>query len=276
MAIYAIGDLQGCAEALDRLLEALRFDTSQDRLWLVGDLVNRGPESLRTLRTVHALGSAAQVVLGNHDLHLLALACGVKRTHASDTLDEILGAPDAHELIEWLRRRPLAHVERIGEKQFLMVHAGILPDWSVEDTLARAGEVGRVLESDLWRDFLRDVYGDQPERWAESLTGHARLRVIVNCLTRLRFCNPDGVLDLKTKEGADHAPPGFVPWFEVPGRKAAATTIVFGHWSTLGLVNRPNLVGLDTGCVWGGALTAVRLENRALVQVACPQYRAPG
>ncbi len=276
MATYAIGDLQGCADALERLLSLLGFDERHDRLWLVGDLVNRGPESLRTLRRVKALGPAASVVLGNHDLHLLALAAGVKRAGSADTLSEILDAPDAVELIDWLRRRPLAHSAKVEGESFLMVHAGVLPQWSVEDALSRAAEVETVLSGQDWRVFMADLYGDQPNRWDNALEGHDRLRLIVNSFTRLRFCSAEGVLDLKTKEGAEHAPLGYLPWFDIPKRRADGSTILFGHWSTLGLVNRPRLIGLDTGCVWGGALTAIRLENRALAQVACPQYRAPG
>jgi bis(5'-nucleosyl)-tetraphosphatase (symmetrical) len=276
MATYAIGDLQGCADALDRLLDALCFDAGADRLWLVGDLVNRGPASLRTLRRIRSLGTAAQVVLGNHDLHLLALACGVRRPSHADTLDEILAAPDAEELIDWLRHQPLVHAETLGSEEFLMVHAGLPPQWSAQIARLRAAEVEAALASADWQDFVADLYGDQPARWEPGLAGHERLRLIVNYCTRMRFCKPDGTLDLDSKEGVDRVPAGFAPWFDLPERAASATTIVFGHWSTLGLLCRGNLLGLDTGCVWGGALTAVRLDNRSLYQVACPQYRAPG
>ncbi|MGA2550133.1 MAG: symmetrical bis(5'-nucleosyl)-tetraphosphatase [Burkholderiaceae bacterium] len=276
MATYALGDLQGCADALDRMLDALRFDVQEDRLWFVGDLVNRGPESLRTLRTVKALKEAAVVVLGNHDLHLLALAAGAKRPHSADTLGEILDAPDAADLIDWLRRRPLAHLEVVGDEPILMVHAGLLPSWSVKEGCERAHEVEVVLAGSGWQEFMGLMYGDEPLRWDPLLTGPRRLRMIVNAFTRLRFCTQDGLLDLQTKEGAGQAPEGYMPWFEIPDRKAESHTIVFGHWSTLGLVNRPHVLGLDTGCVWGGSLTAVRLEDRVLTQVACPQYRVPG
>jgi bis(5'-nucleosyl)-tetraphosphatase (symmetrical) len=209
-------------------------------------------------------------------LHLLALACGVRLPSHSDTLGEVLDAPDAGELIDWLRMRPLVHAEVIAGESFLLVHAGVLPAWSGSAAQSHAAEVEAVLQSDRWRDFILDLYGDEPSIWDEALSGNARLRFIVNSFTRLRFCDAQGVLDLKTKEGAGAAPARFMPWFECPGRQATDTTIVFGHWSTLGLVNEPRLLGLDTGCVWGGALTAVRLENRALVQVACPRYRVPG
>jgi len=272
MATYAIGDLQGCCDAFERLLENIRFDPGADRLWLVGDLVNRGPESLRTLRLVRSLGDSAVVVLGNHDLHLLAASQGLRKAHPSDTLDLILAAPDAAELLDWVRHRKLAHLEN----DVLMVHAGVLPQWTAAKAVALAGEVEAALRGPAWPDFLAHMFGNRPDRWHDDLRGRDRLRVLVNVFTRLRFCTPDGTMDFAIKEGAAQAPPGYLPWFEVPDRASADTTVLFGHWSTLGLLMRPNLLGIDTGCVWGGRLSAVRLEDRALFQVQCPQYLNPG
>lgn len=272
MATYAIGDLQGCCNAFERLLEKIRFDPSGDRLWLVGDLVNRGPESLRTLRLVRALNDAAVVVLGNHDLHLLAASQGLRKPHPSDTLDVILNAPDAAELLDWVRHRKLAHLEN----DVLMVHAGVLPQWTAPKAVALAGEVEVALRGPAWRDFLAHMFGNLPDRWHDDLRGWDRLRVLVNVFTRLRFCSPDGAMDFAIKEGAAKAPPGYLPWFELPDRASADTSVLFGHWSTLGLLMRPKLLGIDTGCVWGGQLSAVRLEDRALFQVQCPQQLIPG
>jgi bis(5'-nucleosyl)-tetraphosphatase (symmetrical) len=266
------------------LLDAIHFDAATDRLWFVGDLINRGPESLRTLRKVKALGAAAMVVLGNHDLHLLAASIGVRKPSPSDTLSEILNAPDAAELLEWVRQRQLAHREVVacihpnGEDlvDHLLVHAGVLPDWTAEALMQRAAEVETALRGSDWQAFLAHLFGNNPERWQDDLQGDDRLRVIVNACTRLRFCTPLGQMEFATKEGADGAPDGFMPWFEIAQRRTQSQTVVFGHWSTLGLITRPNLLALDTGCVWGGRLTAVRLEDRALFQVQCPQARRPG
>ncbi|UWE17058.1 symmetrical bis(5'-nucleosyl)-tetraphosphatase [Herbaspirillum huttiense] len=271
MRNYIIGDLQGCGASLQDLLAVLPPFAS-DRLIFAGDLINRGPQSLHTLRTVMQMGERAQSVLGNHDLHLLAVACGIRPAHRDDTLDDILNAPDRDELIDWLRHRPLA----IHEQGHLIVHAGVLPQWDLQQALALASEVETMLRSDHWIDFLRHMYGNQPDRWSDDLTGHERLRCIINAFTRLRFCQADGTMDFAVKEGAAAAPEGLMPWFEVPGRRTEDVTVVFGHWSTLGLVLRPNLIALDTGCVWGGKLSAVRLEDRALFQVQCPQARRPG
>ena len=271
MRNYIIGDLQGCGASLQDLLAVLPPFAS-DRLIFAGDLINRGPQSLQTLRTVMQMGERAQSVLGNHDLHLLAVACGIRPAHRDDTLDEILNAPDRDALIDWLRHRPLA----IHEQGHLIVHAGVLPQWDLQQALALAGEVQAMLRSDQWMDFLRHMYGNQPDRWSDDLAGHDRLRCIINAFTRLRFCQADGTMDFAVKEGAAAAPEGLMPWFEMPGRRTEDVTVVFGHWSTLGLVMRPNLIALDTGCVWGGKLSAVRLEDRALFQVPCPQARRPG
>ncbi|HMN19853.1 MAG TPA: symmetrical bis(5'-nucleosyl)-tetraphosphatase [Ottowia sp.] len=277
MALYLIGDVQGCDAALGRLLDETAFSPSRDRLVLLGDLVNRGPESLAVLRRVMALGASAQALLGNHDLHLLAVAQGVHPLQRGDTLDAILAAPDRAALLDWLRWRPLA----LHQHGVLMVHAGVLPQWSAAQTVALAGEVEAVLRGPDWGDFLRRMYGNQPDRWDEALRGAERLRVIVNALTRLRFCTPAGRMEFATKEGgAAAAPAGHLPWFDVPGRQTAADVVAFGHWSTLGWLERPDLISLDTGCVWGGSLSAVRLgadaRARTLIQVRCAQARVPG
>lgn len=275
MPRYAVGDLQGCCDSLHELLSQLPPEAAQARLYFVGDLINRGPASLATLRAVMALGDRARVVLGNHDLHMLAVAAGVRQLHASDTLGDILGAPDHDELIDWIRHRPLAHFE----DGFLMVHAGVLPQWDVAQTLELAQDVEQALRGSGWKSFLSQMFGNQPDRWHAGLAGADRQRITINALTRLRFCTADGQIDFKVKEGAGSAPPGFMPWFDVPERKTADVTMVFGHWSALGLMLRDNVMGLDTGCVWGGQLTAVKLATepaqRKVYQVACPRIRDP-
>jgi bis(5'-nucleosyl)-tetraphosphatase (symmetrical) len=277
MKTYVIGDLQGCAHEAGLLLERIAADApamKEARILFVGDLINRGPESLAALRRMKALsessGGRIEALLGNHDLHLLAVAAGVQKASRSDTLDEILEAPDREELIAWLRRRPLA----MFVDAHLLVHAGVPPQWSAEQTMQLAAEVEAVLRGDGWADFLARMYGNQPDRWDDSLTGIDRLRCIVNALTRMRLCWPDGRMDFMHKE-SDKGPEGsdLLPWFDVPGRRTAGVTVVFGHWSAMGLVLRPNLVGLDSGCVWGGKLTAVCLDDRTLLQVDCPEYR---
>ena len=268
MAIYAIGDLQGCADELDALLARLAFDATRDRLWFVGDLVNRGPKSLAALRRVHSLGERAVVVLGNHDFHLLRLAAGQARARAGDTLDEVLAAPDAPRLIEWLRRRPLMH----AEGGYVMVHAGLLPQWSIAKALALAREVEDALRGPHHREFLGALYGAEPRAWRDDLAGWDRLRVIVNAMARLRFCTPAGEMDVAAK--GREAPPGYRPWFEL--RPADEAAIVCGHWSALGLKLTGKLAALDTGCVWGGSLSALRLEDRRLFQLPCRGYRTPG
>ena len=271
---YAIGDLQGCQGALERLL-ALIPDATE--LWLAGDLVNRGPRSLDALRWARDAcegrvpGLSARTVLGNHDLHLLAVAAGIRRPHRSDTLDEILDAPDRDALLHWLRRQPLA----LHDGPWLMVHAGVLPQWDVDTTLALAAEVQAVLSGPRWRDFLAAMYGNHPARWDDTLEGADRLRVIVNALTRLRFCTADGEMEFATKDSAATPPAGFLPWFDVPRRATRDVQVVFGHWSTLNLMLRPDVVCLDSGCVWGRALSALRLADRHAVQVDCPECAAP-
>lgn len=265
MATYAIGDIQGCFDAFSRLLDCCAFDPAGDRLWLVGDLVNRGPRSLETLRFVRDLGEAAVTVLGNHDLSLLMAAEGFGKRSKGDTFDDVLGAPDRDVLLSWLRRQPLCHVEN----GFCLVHAGLLPQWSVAQARQLACEVEVALAGDDWNDFLAHLWGNEPDAWRDDLVGWPRLRVIVNAMTRMRFCTPDGVMDMHVKGEVEKAPAGYVPWFDAPGRRSAAATLVTGHWSALGLKIAPNLLALDSGCLWGGPLTAVRLEDRAVFQVPC-------
>lgn len=271
MALYAIGDIQGCHAEFCDLLSLIGFSPASDRLWLVGDLVNRGPDSLAMLREVIALGDAATTVLGNHDLHLLTVAAGHRRAHRNDTLGPILAASDRDELLDWLARRPLA----VAEDDLLMVHAGVLPQWSTADTLRRAREVESVLAGGEAHAFLRVLYGDQPDAWHDDLEGHDRLRVIVNALTRLRFCTADGRMEFREKRGAQFTPAGFAPWFAHEERRTAGDCVVCGHWSTLGLTLAPNVLMLDSGCLWGGALTAVRLPDRQVWQVPSRAAIAP-
>lgn len=280
MALYLIGDVQGCAAPLERLLEEIGFSPSRDHLVMLGDLVNRGPDSLSVLRRVRAMGGAAQSLLGNHDLHLLGVAHGDRKLGRKDTLAALLLSPDRADLLEWLRHQHMALRRRIGDRDLLMVHAGVVPQWSVDDTMDRAAELESVLRAGDYGDFLRVMYGNEPERWDDSLSGDGRLRVIVNALTRMRFCAEDGRMEFETKDGAAEPPTGYLPWFDVPGRKTADATVAFGHWSTLGWVSRPDIISTDTGCVWGGKLSAVRigttLAERELIQVQCAQAQKPG
>jgi len=271
---YLIGDLQGCCDAFERQLDKIGFSPSRDRVTVLGDLVNRGPQSLAVLRRMRELGNAADALLGNHDLHLLAVAHGVRPAHASDTLNEILDAPDREAWLDWLRQRPLA----LMREGWLCVHAGVAPAWTAARTLALAAEVEALLRGPDLAAFLPLMYGNQPALWSDALQGPDRWRHVINVLTRIRFVRGDGSLDFKAKEGAANAPAGLVPWFAAPQRVSADTPIAFGHWSTLGLVNRPDLLGIDTGCVWGGALTAVRVDGgrREVVQVACEPSQRPG
>ncbi|MDR2625402.1 MAG: symmetrical bis(5'-nucleosyl)-tetraphosphatase [Zoogloeaceae bacterium] len=266
MATYAIGDIQGCFDSLQRLLARCAFDPRKDRLWLTGDLVNRGPDSLATLRYVHSLGDSAITVLGNHDLYLLMIAA-TDRARRGDTLQAVLDAPDRAALLDWLRHCPLCHVE--GE--YCLVHAGLMPQWRVKKARELAAEVEAALQGEGYRDFLADLWGSKPAYWSGKLRGMDRLRVIVNAMTRMRFCRPRGEngceMDFSAKGGLDSAPPGLLPWFDLPGRKSADHVLITGHWSALGLYRLPNLLALDSGCLWGGPLSAVRLEDRALFQV---------
>jgi len=280
MALYCIGDIQGCDSALGRLLDLIDFSASRDTVYLLGDLVNRGPDSAAVLRRCMAHGDAMRPLLGNHDLHLLAAAHGARKPSRRDTLAGILKAPDRDALLQWLRLQPLARQHVHGGKPLLMVHAGVLPTWTAAETLDLANEVHRVLQGADLPAFLQQMYGNTPDHWDDSLTGPDRLRVVVNALTRLRFCSAQGVMDFDSTESASAARPGLMPWFDVPGRSTADTLIAFGHWSTLGWLNRPHCLGLDTGCVWGGCLSAVRfgssLDQRELLQVQCEQAQAPG
>jgi len=264
--IWMIGDLQGCCEPLDQLLAqpALKEDP-QARFWFAGDLINRGPKSLATLRRVMQLEERAVAVLGNHDLHLLAAAAGVRKPGKSDTIDDILSAPDAKQLIDWVRHRPLAHFAH----DHLMVHAGTLAKWDVAKTLALASEVQDALRGPNWQRALQKMYGNQPARWDDQYRGGKRMRVIINALTRMRLCTLSGHMEFATKVAPGAWPPGLIPWFDVPNRATSNVTVVFGHWSTLGLLLRKDVICLDTGCVWGGKLTALRMRDRKLVQVAC-------
>lgn len=265
MPLYAIGDVQGCYDSLRTLLDRCRFDPASDRLWFVGDLVNRGPHSLETLRFVKSLGAAATTVLGNHDLYLLMLAEGFGKRQADDTLAAVLDAPDRDELLDWLRGQPLMHVA----DGFAMVHAGLLPQWTVDQARALAAEVELWLSGDHCRELLRHLWGSQPDTWRDDLAGWERLRVVVNAMTRMRFCSPAGTMEFHVKGEVTQAPPGYLPWFEVPGRKSADAVLVTGHWSALGLRLEPNLLALDSGCLWGGHLTALRLPERSVFQVDC-------
>jgi bis(5'-nucleosyl)-tetraphosphatase (symmetrical) len=262
MATYAIGDIQGCGAELDRLLERIHFDPAADRIWFVGDLVNRGPESLAVLRTVRRLGDAAVTVLGNHDLHLLAVALVGQSTKRRDTLDEILRAPDRDELLAWLRTRPMLHHD--ATLGWTMVHAGFAPEWDLALAQACARELETALRDDQrYRKLFEHMYGDRPAQWSADLKGWERLRFITNCFTRLRLCNADGALDLAFKGELDDAPKGLMPWFRVPGRRSRGLKIVCGHWSALGFHDGDGVLAIDTGCVWGGKLCAVRLDERA-------------
>jgi bis(5'-nucleosyl)-tetraphosphatase (symmetrical) len=272
--IYLVGDLQGCCDPFERLLQTIDFSPSRDQLYVLGDLVNRGPDSLGVLRRLRGLGNAATCLLGNHDLHLLAVAHGVRKPHRSDTLGGILQAPDRDDWLGWIRQQRLA----VHEHGWLMVHAGIVPQWDAAQTVALAREVEAMLAGPDVGDFLTQMYGNEPDRWDDSLQGVPRWRCVVNSLTRLRFCSADGVMEFATKEGAGAAPEGYMPWFDVPGRRTAGTPVAFGHWSTLGLINRDDLLCLDTGCVWGGQLSAARIDGatRELIQLDCPQAQQPG
>jgi len=275
MAVYAIGDIQGCFDELQALLALCRFDPRRDRLWFTGDLVNRGPDSLAVLRFVRGLGERAITVLGNHDLHLLAVAEGLGKSGRADTLQAILDAPDREQLLHWLRHRPLLHYDEGLDTA--LIHAGLPPQWDLRTAQACSAEVEAVLRGEDYRDFLAHMYGNRPLRWTPQLDGRDRLRFIVNCLTRLRFCRVDGELCLKAKGEPGTQPPGCLPWFQVPGRRSAETRVVFGHWSTLGLYHDDKVLALDTGCLWGGLLTAARLDGDGeIIACDCSGYRRPG
>lgn len=277
MPIYAIGDIQGCAEELWRLLDRLRFDPAGDRLWFVGDLVNRGPDSLEVLRLVHSLDPWSVVVLGNHDLHLLALASGNSKHSKKSNLGAVLEAPDREELLHWLRHRPLMHHD--GSYGFSLVHAGLPPQWTLEEALDYARELEGALRGSTYREFLAAMYGDKPARWSPELSGMERLRFITNCLTRLRYCTVDGMPVLKEKRGLDARPQELIPWFQCPGRKTWGDRIIFGHWSSLGYWARDDVWGIDGGCLWGGHLIALRLHQHRPpepIYLPCAGYLTPG
>jgi bis(5'-nucleosyl)-tetraphosphatase (symmetrical) len=275
MAIYAIGDVQGCLEELQQLLEELAFDPARDRLWFVGDLVNRGLRSLETLRFIKSLGEAAVTVLGNHDLHALAVYYGGEVKKSKDTLDDLLAAPDIEELMDWLRSQPMLHHD--ARIETTMVHAGLPPQWSIEQARELAGEMEQTLRGPDAGAFFVQMYGDEPTRWSDDLSGWERLRFITNCLTRIRYCREDGDLDLKIKTAPGSQPEGLYEWFKVPGRRSSGHRLVFGHWSTLGAHLLPDAIALDSGCVWGGRLTAVRLDEPEprLLSIVCPGALAP-
>ena len=282
MALYFIGDVQGCDVALQRLLDEISFSPSRDTLYFLGDLVNRGPDSAGVLRRLKRLDNSARCLLGNHDLHLLATAYGARRPSRKDTLAGILDAPDRNAMLDWLRQQhmalPLAHCGI----DYLLVHAGVLPAWTATKTVALAGEVEAVLRSADLPKFLHQMYSNTPAGWRDDLQGVERLRVIVNALTRLRFCTVEGEMEFDAKDGMDTAPPGYLPWFDVPGRCTANVVVAFGHWSTLGWLDRTDVLALDSGCVWGGHLSALQLNTgsaqdpHTLIQIECSQAQKPG
>jgi len=274
MSTYAIGDIQGCHTELQHLLEHINFDPAGDTLWFVGDLVNRGPDSLAVLRFVKSLGDRAISVLGNHDLHTLAVAHGHLKYHRNDNIDDVLRAEDCDDLMHWLRHLPLLHHD--AELDFTMLHAGLPPQWDLATARSCAGEVEAVLQGPDYVHFLENMYGNEPDCWDESLDGIERLRFITNCFSRLRYCNPQGKLALEEKGKPGKQPPGLLPWFDVPGRKSIDTRIVFGHWSTLGTVESDTVYAIDTGCLWGGTLTALQLENCQTFTIDCQGARKPG
>ncbi|KVM68218.1 bis(5'-nucleosyl)-tetraphosphatase (symmetrical) [Burkholderia ubonensis] len=271
----AIGDIQGCHSAFRQLTEKLAAPPDTP-FWIAGDVVNRGPASLAALRELVDLAPRATVVLGNHDLHLLAVAAGIRTERPGDTIGEILDAPDADALLEWVRHRPFAHFEH----GMLLVHAGVLPQWDVTLALELADELQRALRAPDWRDTLSHLYGNDPNQWHPNLKKRDRMRVAFNAFTRIRFCTPDGAMEFRTSGGPASAPPGYLPWFDVPGRRTEDVTVVFGHWAALGLMLRDNVIALDSGCVWGNQLSAVRLTadpaERTVTQVQCEACRTPG
>lgn len=265
MATFAIGDLQGCYREFRELLDLIHFDSAKDKLWLVGDIVNRGPDSLSVLRFVKALKESLIMVLGNHDLHLLMVAAGCAKLHRNDTLQDILDAPDKDELLHWLRQQKLLHVDG----NYVMVHAGLLPSWTVAQASVLANLVETTLRGGNFNELCAYMYGNQPDHWEDSLQGYERLRVVINAMTRMRVCTPEGKMDFSHKGLVQDTPAGYLPWFDTPNRASREATIICGHWSALGLQIRNNLIALDTGCLWGGSLTAIRLEDRQVFQVTC-------
>jgi bis(5'-nucleosyl)-tetraphosphatase (symmetrical) len=280
MALYMIGDVQGCDAALQRLLDTIDFSPSRDTLYLLGDLVNRGPDSAGVLRRLMGYGDSAHCLLGNHDLHLLAVASGARKPSRNDTLDCVLEASDREGMLQWLSHQNMALLLAHKTRPMLMVHAGVLPAWTAVQTVALAQEVESMLKGDYCAQFFQAMYSNSPSAWSDTLTGMARLRVIVNALTRLRFCTAEGEMEFETKEGATGAPTGYLPWFDVQNRHTANVTVAFGHWSTLGWLGRPDAISMDTGCVWGGALSALQFnlqdDSQQLIQVKCQAAQQPG
>ena len=267
MATLAIGDVQGCYDQLMRLLERAGYDEKRDVLWFVGDLVNRGPQSAQTVRFVKKLGARQVTVLGNHDLALLVIAAGIRKPHRGDTFDELLAAPDRDELLDWLRFQKMMHA---GEG-YAMVHAGLAPQWNVAQALGLAREVEVALQGPGYREFLANMYGNEPTRWRDDLAGYERLRVIVNAMSRMRLVTTEGAMEFSHKTGLTGVPAGYLPWYDAPGRASRAERVIFGHWAALGLLVREDVVCLDSGCVWGRSLTALRLEDRRIYQLECPE-----
>jgi bis(5'-nucleosyl)-tetraphosphatase (symmetrical) len=272
LATYVIGDIHGCYDALRRLLDQVDFDPSHDQLWSVGDLVNRGPQSLEVLRFLRQIGTRCTAVLGNHDLHLLGAVLGSRPLRPKDTLDEVLRAPDLHELVAWLRKLPLAHCDR----GVLMVHAGVLPSWTVADALRWAKEAESLLRGDHVAELFSNTSRHGPESFDENLRGWERARVVIDVLTRMRFCSPAGQLDLECSEGPENAPAGMLPWFAHERRRTRDVPVLFGHWAALrGQASGDNLFALDTGCVWGSSLTALRLEDKQRFHCECHRAQVP-
>ena len=269
--IYAVGDIQGCAPSLKALVKKL---PAKSKVIFLGDLVNRGPDSLDTLRYLKRLQEEQRIecILGNHDLHLLSIDAGIRMTKGFDTLRPILDAPDKADLIHWLRHRPMA----LSNGKVLTVHAGVLPQWDLQQTIECAQEVEKALRKKSYKDFLANMYGNTPNKWSNSLKGYDRLRIITNALTRIRFCTPAGMMEFESKEGFGDGPKGYIPWFKVPKRKTKGALIYFGHWSTLGLLQQGNVIGLDTGCVWGGKLTAMEIPESGKVSKALEIIQVPG
>jgi len=271
MATYVIGDIQGCMTAFEDLLRLVDFRAGRDRVWITGDLVNRGEDSIGVLRWCMAHDNSVIAILGNHDLHLLAVAEGFVPAHRHDTLNDILDAPDRKQVLKWLRHRPMLY----REGDWLMVHAGLLPEWTPDLAESLARELEDVLRNKGWKRFLKDMYGNEPRQWNPGLAGQDRLRLIANAMTRMRYLHADGGMEYQHKCSPDAAPPELIPWYDMPGRRSRDARILFGHWSTLGLLLRKDAVALDTGCLWGGSLSAFRLEDEQLFQVSCHARRQP-
>jgi bis(5'-nucleosyl)-tetraphosphatase (symmetrical) len=267
MATYAIGDIQGCYHAFTALLARLKFNPKQDKLWLVGDIINRGNGSLEVLRWCYQHQESLKIVLGNHDLHALAVVHNIKSAHKFDTLQASIHAPDSDAIFTWLRHQSLMHVQNIDGHEYVMVHAGLLPQWSVPDAVGYAREIAAELQADNYREFLKQMYGNMPNKWQADLTGMDRLRTITNAMTRLRICTMNGEMEFEFKGELQDIPAGYTPWFDAPLRQSRTSKIICGHWSALGLRQRDNVFALDTGCLWGGQLTAMCLETQAISQV---------